>query len=43
VILLWVYWSAQILLIGAEFTWVYANRFGSRKPDAAVIPMTVRR
>ena len=36
VILLWVYWSAQILLIGAEFTWVYANLFGSRKPGAAV-------
>jgi len=36
VILLWVYWSAQILLIGAEFTWVYANLFGSRRPDAAV-------
>jgi membrane protein len=36
VILLWVYWSAQILLIGAEFTWVYANLFGSRSPDAAV-------
>ena len=35
VILLWVYWSAQILLIGAEFTWVYANRYGSRKPEAA--------
>jgi len=31
VVLLWVYWSAQILLIGAEFTWVYANLFGSRK------------
>ena len=36
VILLWVYWSAQILLIGAEFAWVYANLFGSRKPAAAV-------
>ena len=33
VILLWVYWSAQILLIGAVFTWVYANRFGSRRAD----------
>ena len=32
VILLWVYYSAQIFLIGAEFTWVYANLFGSRKP-----------
>jgi len=31
VVLLWVYYSAQILLIGAEFTWVYANAFGSRK------------
>ena len=31
VVLLWVYYSAQIFLIGAEFTWVYANMFGSRK------------
>ncbi|MDP1998166.1 MAG: YihY/virulence factor BrkB family protein, partial [Rhodoferax sp.] len=31
VVLLWVYYSAQIFLIGAEFTWVYANTFGSRK------------
>jgi membrane protein len=29
VILLWVYYSAQIFLIGAEFTWVYAHTFGS--------------
>ncbi len=36
VILLWVYWSAQILLIGAEFTWVYANRFGSRSVGASL-------
>jgi membrane protein len=28
-ILLWVYYSAQILFLGAEFTQVYANRFGS--------------
>lgn len=35
VVLLWVYWSAQILLIGAEFTWVYANRFGSRRVESA--------
>ena len=34
VILLWVYYSAQIFLLGAEFTWVYANTFGSRKPEA---------
>jgi len=31
VVLLWVYYSAQIFLIGAEFTWVYANVYGSRK------------
>ena len=30
VVLLWVYYSAQIFLIGAQITWVYANRFGSR-------------
>jgi membrane protein len=30
--LLWVYYSAQIFLLGAEFTWVYANTYGSRKP-----------
>jgi membrane protein len=30
VLLLWVYYSAQIFLFGAEFTQVYANRFGSR-------------
>ncbi|MBP8309176.1 MAG: YihY/virulence factor BrkB family protein [Burkholderiaceae bacterium] len=37
VVLLWVYWSAQILLIGAEFTWVYANRFGSRRGEGVPI------
>lgn len=34
VVLLWVYYSAQIFLIGAEFTWVYANTFGSRAPQS---------
>jgi membrane protein len=29
-LLLWIYYSAQILLFGAEFTQVYANKFGSR-------------
>jgi membrane protein len=32
VLLLWVYYSAQIFLLGAEFTKIYANRHGS-KPD----------
>lgn len=31
VILVWVYYSAQIFLIGAEFTWVYAQTFGSMR------------
>jgi membrane protein len=30
IILLWVFYSAQILFLGAEFTQVYANRHGSR-------------
>lgn len=30
ILLLWVYYSAQILFFGAEFTQVYANRFGGR-------------
>jgi membrane protein len=30
VLLLWTYYSAQILFFGAEFTQVYANQFGSR-------------
>ena len=29
VILIWIYYSSQILFFGAEFTQVYANRFGS--------------
>ena len=31
VLLVWVYWSAQVFLLGAEFTWVFAHRFGSRR------------
>jgi membrane protein len=30
VMLVWVYYSAQIFLLGAEYTWVYASRVGSR-------------
>jgi membrane protein len=32
VLLMWVYYSSQILLFGAEFTQVYARRSG-RRPD----------
>ena len=36
----WVYYSALILFLGAEFTQVYANRFGSQvRPDASAIPL----
>ena len=35
VVLLWVYFPAQILLVGAEFTCVYARTFGARKSAAA--------
>ena len=35
VLLVWVYWSAQILFFGAEFTQVYARRFGSLKGDTS--------
>ena len=34
VVMVWVYYSAQIFLLGAEFTWVYAGKFGSRKGDS---------
>ena len=30
VLLVWMYYSAQIFLFGAEFTWVYAHAHGSR-------------
>ena len=33
VLLLWVYYSAQIFLLGAEFTKVFANRHGSKQGE----------
>jgi membrane protein len=38
VLLVWVYYSAQIFLLGAEFTWVYAHGHGSRMSEAAPSP-----
>lgn len=35
VLLVWVYWSAQILFLGAEFTQVYARTHGSLKGDTS--------
>jgi membrane protein len=41
VLLVWVYYSAQILFFGAEFTQVYANKFGSRiVPSENAVPVT---
>ena len=33
IVFVWVYYSAQIFLLGAEFTWVYATTFGSKKGE----------
>ena len=41
VVLLWVYYSAQILLFGAQFTQIYSNRYGSHlqpAPGAELVP-----
>jgi membrane protein len=35
VVLLWVYYSAQIFLFGAEFTWAYSHKYGSRRGQAS--------
>jgi len=35
--LLWVYYSAQVFLLGAELTWVYAQRHGSLRGKMAAI------
>ena len=37
VLLVWVYYSAQIFLLGAEFTWVYSHR-NDPPPNAAPVP-----
>jgi membrane protein len=34
IVLVWVYYSAQIFLLGAEFTWVFTHRYGSRRGQA---------
>lgn len=34
VVLIWVYYAAQVFLLGAEFTWFYANHYGSRRDGA---------
>lgn len=37
VLLVWIYYSAQIFLLGAEFTQVYSRKFGSRtRPETKI-------
>jgi membrane protein len=44
ILLLWVYYSSQILFLGAEFTQVYASRYGSRiVPDEHAVPVVVEK
>ncbi len=41
VLLIWIFYSAQILLFGAEFTQVYARRYGSHiRPASFAVPLT---
>jgi membrane protein len=41
IVLLWVYYAAQIMFFGAEFTQVYARKFGSRiVPSPNAVPLT---
>ena len=40
VLLVWVYYSAQIFLLGAEFTWVYAHDYGTLKEAGGEVPAT---
>jgi uncharacterized BrkB/YihY/UPF0761 family membrane protein len=35
IVLIWVYYSAQIFFLGAEFTHAYADCFGSRPVERA--------
>jgi membrane protein len=41
-ILAWVYYSSLVFLFGAEFTKVYAHRYGSRATSAAALPLPNR-
>ncbi|MEA2601703.1 MAG: rane protein [Acidobacteriota bacterium] len=44
ILLLWVYYSSQILFLGAEFTQVYASHYGSRiVPDEHAVPVVVEK
>ncbi len=43
IVLLWIYYSSQILFLGAEFTQVYASRYGSNiRPSSHAVPVVRR-
>ncbi|ARP85464.1 YihY/virulence factor BrkB family protein [Bordetella genomosp. 9] len=42
VVLIWVYYAAQVFLLGAEFTWVYANEHGSHSQRGGLSRAQVR-
>jgi membrane protein len=44
IVLLWIYYSSQILFLGAEFTQVYATRYGSQiKPSKHAVPVVEKK
>jgi membrane protein len=44
VVIVWVYYSAQVFLMGAEFTWAYSLSFGSRRElPAPLVPPVLSR
>ena len=44
VLLLWIYYSSQILFLGAEFTQVYATHYGSQiKPSKHAVPVVEKK
>ena len=40
-VMVWIYYSAQVFLIGAEFTWAYAQVLGSRRAQPSVRNITL--
>jgi membrane protein len=41
IVLLWIYYATQIFLLGAEFTQIFANRYGSSmQPKSGAVPLT---
>jgi membrane protein len=41
IVLVWVYYSAQILFFGAQFTRVYASRYGVKPQSIGAAPPPV--